>query len=420
MKRSILFILLLGNFLLSAEEPIRLTLEEAINIALRENREVLFKQQDLMKTKEKLKEAKAEALPTFSIESSWLETKNYYSKDIDSYTNKFSLKQPLYKGGKITGNISQYKYRIDISKAGLDMAILETVFKVKKAFFSLLLAREYAQLNRLILVNTESHLRMATERYLSGQSAQSEIIKLQQALASIKHILNSSLNQIEEAKENLKNILYLAKDVEIEPEGELLYEPIEIAFDEAYLKALRERPDLRLYEIQEKMNKLQKEIARANLLPNIYASWDYYINRSDSPIAISQGWEGHQIMGIVMTWPIFDGFATQAKIRQAELELKETQLLKEKTVADIFEELKIAYLELNNAIAKLKARDAEVSLFEDNLQTVTERYNSGIASGLDLDDARLKLEIAEFNRKEVVYDYLIARAKLEKAIGEMK
>ncbi|MGE4357117.1 MAG: TolC family protein [Candidatus Omnitrophota bacterium] len=412
--------LIIEGKLLEAEEPIKLTLDEAIGIALRDNREVLLKKEDLNKAKEKWKEAEAERLPKFSLESSRLDMLDYYNKDITSISNQLSLKQFLYTGGKISGNIKKSVYGMEINKARLEETILEIVFNVKKAFFTLLLAEEYAKLNKAIFTNTQNHLKAITERYHNGQASESELVKLQQALANVEQVLLLSLNQIESAKANLRNLLYLEKDIDIEAEGELIYEPMEIAFDEVYLKALRERPILQLYETQEKIDKLQKEIAKSELLPTVYASWDYYTNYSNSPQAISKGWENHQTIGIVLSWPIFDGFATQAKIRQAEIDLKETQLLKEKTTMDIASELKNAYLEINDAMAKLKAKDAEINFYEDNFRVINDKYNRGIASDLDLEDAKLSLEIARFNRKEAVYDYLIAKAKLEKITGEME
>lgn len=415
-----IFIYILTTSLSFGDDPIKLTLDEAIEIALRDNRDILLKKEEVKRAKEKLKEVRAQILPELSFRSSVLEILDYYEKDVSTSSNQISVKQPLYTGGKISGNIQKNKYGIEIGKALLDKTVLEIIFNVKKTFYTLILAKEYAKINGLIINNTKNHLKVLTERYHYGQASESELIRLRQALTTVEYVLNYSLNQIKEMETVLKNTLYLEKDIEIEPIGEFVYEPIEVAFNEIYLKALKERPELHLYEMQEKINNLQKEIVKAELLPNVYASWDYYLNRSNSPGVVSQGWENHQVMGVVISWPIFDGFATQAKIRQAELDLKETKLLKEKIVTDIILELKNAYLELNDAISKLKAKDAEIKFYEDNLRVIRDKYNKGIVSNLDLEDAELSLEIAKFNRKEAIYDYLIAKAKLEKAIGEMR
>ncbi|MCM8783715.1 MAG: TolC family protein [Candidatus Omnitrophica bacterium] len=420
MRKFILFIYLIGISLSWAKEPIKLTLEEAITIALRDNREILIKEEDLKKAKEKLREARAGIFPKISLGSSISETLDYYDKNTTNFSNQLSLKQSLYTGGKTLGNIKETKYRIEMNQASLNKTILETVYTVKKAFFTLLLAGEYAKLNELILANTKNHFKVVSERYNNGQASESELIKLQQAMASVEHIFLTSLNQIEGAKMNLRNLLNLEKSIDIEPEGKFIYEPKEIAFDEVYIKALKERPELSFYEAQEKIDKLQKETARAEILPSVYASWDYYINRSNAPQAISKDWESHQTIGIVLTWPIFDGFATQAKISQAEIDLKETQLLKEKTIMDIASELKDAYLELNNALTKLKAKDTEIKFYEDNLRIINDKYKMGIASSLDLEDAKLGFEISNFNLKEAIYDYLLAKARMERAIGEIK
>ncbi len=400
----------------TAEESITLTLEEAVDIALRDNREILLKQEDLKKAKGKLKEAKAGLLPDFSVTSSWTDTLDYHAKDSASISNQLSLKQYLYKGGETTNAIEQNRYKIEVSQSVLDRTVLETILNVKRAFFTLLLAEEYAKLNENILANTRAHLKAVEERYRYGQASESDLLKVREAGANMEYVLETSLNQVEGAKVNLRNILYLARDAEIKPEGGLVYEPIEVAFDEVYLKALNLRPERRQYEAQEKADKLQIEITKADNRPSIYASWDYY-SRSTAAASTAKGWQEHQIIGITLSWPIFDGLATRAKIEQATVDLKETQLLKEKTVADITSELKNAYIDLTDAISRLKARDSEVNLYKDSLRVMQDKHRAGLTSALDLEDARLSLEIAGFNRREAVYDYLVAKARLEKAMG---
>jgi outer membrane protein TolC len=118
-----------------------------------------------------------------------------------------------------------------------------------------------------------------------------------------------------------------------------------------------------------------------------------------------------------LTWPIFDGWATRAKVEQAIIGLKETQLAKEKVVKDIALELKNAYLGLKNAIARIRTVDSELGVYSDNLSGVAEKYRQGIASLLDNEDAALKYEISSFNKKQAIYDYIIAQSSFDKATG---
>lgn len=414
---TILFLILFAPRLW-AEEMITLSLDEAIGLALRDNRNILLKQEDLKNAKEKVKEAQASLLPSLNATSSWTDTVGYYSKNSTSVSNQITLKQYLYRSGKTTNTINQNKYKEDVSQAILDKTILEMVLAVKEAFYVLLITKEYNRLNENILKNTIQHLEFIQSRYKNGQASESEVLKIKDSKAGVEYAMNESTNQIETAKVMLKNLLYLDTKANIETEGELTYEPIGVAFDEVYLEALKVRPELRQYEAQEKADKLGVEITKADNRPSIYASWDYY-SRSSAATSTSKGWQDNQAIGVTLTWPVFDGFATKAKIEQALTVLRETKLLKEKTITDITAELKSAYLATENAISKLKATGQEITLYEDSLKVIEDKYKSGIASSLELEDARLGLEVAQFNQKNAVYDYLSAKARLDKAMGGM-
>ena len=76
-----------------------------------------------------------------------------------------------------------------------------------------------------------------------------------------------------------------------------------------------------------------------------------------------------------------------------------------------------AYLELKNAVSKIKSTQAEVNLYQDTFLVTQEKYKKGIASELTLHDVTLGYGIALFNQKQAVYDYIIAKAGFDKATG---
>jgi outer membrane protein TolC len=130
-----------------------------------------------------------------------------------------------------------------------------------------------------------------------------------------------------------------------------------------------------------------------------------------------ENWSDHNIIGIGFSWPIFDGWATKARVEQAIVDLKQTQLLKEKSVKDIALELKDAYLGLKNALAKIKSAQKELDLYKDTVSVYKAKYKAGTASLLDLHDAVLGYEVSLFNQKQAIYDYLVARTNFDKATG---
>jgi outer membrane protein TolC len=418
MKKTIWF-LVIFNFIfysLVLAQEITLTFDEAINIALRDNRDIMLKAEDIKKAKEKIAEAKGSLLPTLNFTGSWTDARGYYAKDLGQTTTQSTLKQYLYKGGKTVNTIAQNKYELEVSDALLEKTKLEVILNVKKAFYTLLLADEFVNLNKGIVDNTEEHLNLIRERYKNGQASESDILNIEASLRAVQQAYVASLNQTEAARVLLNNLLYLDKDTQIRPAAQFSYAPREIAYDEAFLKAMQARPEIRQYVAQTKADKKAIEIAKSDNRPNLYASWDYY-SRSHVSATTTRSWNDYSIIGLTFTWPIFDGWATKAKVEQAIIDLKETQLLKEKTINDIALELKNAYLSLRDAISKIQATEAETKVYADNLSGINQKYKEGLASSLDQSDAGLKYAISLFNKKEAIYDYLIAKASFEKATG---
>lgn len=204
--------------------------------------------------------------------------------------------------------------------------------------------------------------------------------------------------------------------LKIKPAAQLSYEPVEVAYDEAFLQALASRPEIRQYAAQTKADKKAIEIAKADNRPDIYASWDYY-SRSTVSASTTKNWSDYNVIGLTFSWPIFDGWLTKAKVEQAIIDLKETQLTREKTIKDIALELKNAYLALKNALAKIAAVESDAKVYQDNLDSVERKYEEGIASVLDLNDADLKYAVSSFKKNEAVYDYIIAKGSFDKATG---
>ena len=419
MKRWGFFLIIfifLTPYTLKAEE-VPLTLDQAIAIALRDNRDILLKGEDVKKAKLKIAEAEASLFPALSFTGGWTDTRGSYSKDLAQFTTQTTLKQYLYKGGEIINTIRLNEHGLTVAQAILDKTKLEMVLNVKKAFYTLLLANEFVDLNKGILDNTQEHLDFLLQRYTNGQASESDVLKVGASVESIKEAYEASLNQMESAQVLLSNLLYLDKDTKIKPNAQLNYEAQEVAYDEAFLKAMHMRPEIRQYEAQTKAAQKAVQIAKADNRPSIYASWDYY-SRSHLATGTSRNWNDYNVIGLTFSWPIFDGWATKAKVEQAIVDLKEAQLTKEKTIADIALELKNAYLDLKNAIAKMKSTQSEVGVYKDTFSVTQDKYKAGIASSLDLDDTSLGYKVSLFNQKEAIYDYVLAKARFDKATGE--
>ncbi|MDD5775820.1 MAG: TolC family protein [Candidatus Omnitrophica bacterium] len=393
-----------------------MTLDEAVSIALSANRGLLLKSEDLKKAKAMIAEARAGLLPSFTAKAGFTETRGLYSKDVGVTSGQIGVKQYIYTGGKVMNAVKSGEYSYAVAEAVLDRAKLETVLMTRKAFYAFLLADEYAAVNKGITGNTREHLDYINARFNAGEVSRSDVLKMRSSLDEVNRAYAASLSQVEAARETLKNILFIDKDVDLKISGAFYYEPVEMAYDEAFLDAMRQRPEIRQYEAQAKADEKNIEAVKADTRPSVYASWDYY-SQSHLSAGTTRNPNDYNIIGVTVSWPIFDGWLTSAKVEQAIVDLRQTRLLSEKNIRDIALELKVAYLDLKNAIEEVKSVNSQNEVFRDNLAVIKDKYAAGQASGLELHDAQLSYDVSLFNKIQADYDYMIARAVFNKAQG---
>ncbi|MBN1869363.1 MAG: TolC family protein [Candidatus Omnitrophica bacterium] len=413
------FISIVGLFTFAApafaQETV-LTLQEAIALALRDNPNILLQTEDINKSKEKIKESQAALWPTLNIVAGESVVKHFYPNDLTQTTAQLSAKQYLYKAGKTLNAIEQNEYQMRVTESLLDKTRLETALAVKKSFYTLLLAQEFAQLNKEILDNTQNHLDSFEMRFEKGLVSELDILKLKESLESVRYVYQDSYLQVESAQDLLKNLLHVDESVTIKPEAEFIYEPKEMAIEEGFLEAMKNRPEIKQYEAQEMANQKAIEVAKAENRPSVFASWDYYNRPVVSGVATQETWDYHTF-GINVSWPFFDGWATKAKINQAISDLNRTKILREKLTKDIRLELKTSHLSLKNAIAEVKKYEASHKLYRNNLVSMQSKASKGLASSLDEEDAMLSYRVALFSKNQAIYNYIIAKSDFDKATG---
>ena len=419
MKRLVLTVLFFSLIAITGyAEEITLSFSEVVAIGLRDNRDILLKTQDIQKAKLKIAEAQAGIFPTLDYAGSWFYTVGLYAKDISQHTSQITLKQYLYRGGRVINNIKYNNYKLEVTQSLLDKTKLEIIFDLSQSYYTLVLSNFYVQLNKAILENSRQHLDSMDARYKQGQVSETDILQAQASLALVEQVYAASKAQQEAGGALLNNLLFLDEGILVVPSTELKFTPKEIAFDQGFLKAMQTRPEIRQFEAQLKADKSAIQVQRAGGRPEIYASWDYYArSHSVTTTVNTRNWNDYNVFGVTLSWPIFDGWKTRALVEQAIVDLKQTQLGKAKLIQDIALEVKNTYLSLKNSIDQIKASQADTLFYKQNLLTAEEKFSQGLISSLDRNDAQLKYAISVFNQQQAVYDYVIAKFDFDKATG---
>jgi outer membrane protein TolC len=124
------------------------------------------------------------------------------------------------------------------------------------------------------------------------------------------------------------------------------------------------------------------------------------------------------IAGIGVQFPIFEGFSTISEINEAKGDLRRSQAEIESMKGQILSEVKQSYLNLKLSEESIKVTETSKTSSEENLELARERYRLGRASSIELAEAEALYASTNADYIQVIYNYKIAVAQLERAIGE--
>ncbi len=180
--------------------------------------------------------------------------------------------------------------------------------------------------------------------------------------------------------------------------------------------------DYQVLKKQEELLVLQKEATTAGYYPSLSLSGNYgYMGMGNKfPIGTGANWFDYASVGLNLKIPIFNGFATRSKVRQADIEIKKLQADIKNTELSLNLTYQNARTQLRNSIITLNNQKENVALAEEVYANTQNNYTQGLAPLTDLLDAENSLTTAQNNYTSALLDYRIAEIQLIKAQGNLK
>ena len=179
-------------------------------------------------------------------------------------------------------------------------------------------------------------------------------------------------------------------------------------------------------EKQEQLLNYQKKSVIAEYYPSlsISGSYNYLGQGPEMPLFAKPAdgvyWTDYSVIGLNLKVPIFTGFGTRARVRQADVEIRK---LKEDMI-DTKLSLDLAYenakTQINNSIITINSQKENVKLAQEVLDNTQNNYYNGLAPLTDLLDAENSNVEAQNNYTSALLDYKLAEIQLIKAKGELR
>lgn len=334
------------------------------------------------------------------------------------YTGGLNVSLPLVVPS-LWKNIQMSEIDIQTSMEQARSSKINLVNQVTKSFYSLMLAHDSYMLFRKTYVTDSINLENITNKYKQGIVPEYDVITADVRLKSIIPSMLQAENMMKIAELQLKLHMGIDNDIPLKIVGTL--DDYDKSMFDAVIPAdtsLLHNSDLRQFDLQAEKVKKMYEMQKLQFAPSLVSSFQYtYISQNNDFKFSDYKWDPYSTLGITLSIPLFNGGQRYNNLKQTELQINQLQYQR----IDLQRNLKLAVKNnidlINKNIEQIVATQSSVEQARKGYDITLKRYETGMGTIVELNSAALGVTNAELQYKNAIYDYLAAKADLEKVLG---
>lgn len=424
------------NLELGASSPgdtLRITLDDALKIALSENITVKIADQEIIKQQYVKNSGYGALFPQIDFNGNYqlaVAKQVMYLDGIPgmdegmpvgrdhNWSLGFSASMPLVSAVMWKGlKVSAYDVELAIEKAHSSRT--EMTDQVKSAFYGVLLAKDAYQVYKEVYDNALDNYNHIRQKYEEGLYAEYDYIRADVNVKNAEPKLYDAENTLILAHWYLKALLGLDLESPVQCLGALADHEVEILEDVIPSgSSLENNSMLKQIEIQQLQLRRVKQMRLAQYYPSLYLSFNYMWNSMSNDWKFrNYNWDPYSMLGLTLSIPIFSGGQRLHDVKQTQISINQLALQRQDAERNLHVAVKQAEDQMATSIKQYHAARAGVVQSEKGYAISLERYNSGGGTILEINDSQLSLTQARLNLNHAIYNYLIAKSSLEKLIG---
>ena len=424
MKKVVLALCLavMGSFGASAQ--MKLSLADAIDLALSENPTVKVAELEVQRFDYVKRQTWGNLLPQLSAAGSYQRSivKSEMRGGISFGADNLFAPQ-VYRTMKL--NDTQMAAAVEAAR-GSRIAL---VAEVKKAFYNILLAEQSLEVLRESEATVQRTVDDTELQYSHGLASEYDLLTAQVQLSNLRPTILQTETSIRLAKLLLKMYLSIPEQVEIEVEGQLDGMRDEVlAGTDGLTDDVSQNSDLRTLELQEELLRRQLKVANASRWPSLGAFGSATYTGNDMEPFMGMGaddgpkffWTNPITVGVQLSVPIFAGLTKMNKSREIKNQIAQIALQRTYARQQVDVQMRSALNDLLTARETMFAQERTVAQARKAYSISDTRYRAGAGTILELNSAQLAQTQAQLNYSQAIYDYLSAKAEYDRIVGREK
>ena len=431
------------------QDTLRLSLPEAVTLALRDADEVKRANADVAITEAQVTTSRAGALPQIRLTGTYnhvlanarARAVNQVFNQPNTYNVNANFSQTLFQGGREFASWRAARRVREASRLTAGETRAEVAVGVLRAYLAASLAERFEHIRGENLILASQRVTQSEQLFTAGRVARYDVLRSRVERANLEPLVIQAQNDREIALLELRRLLNLPPEAPID-----LTTTIDSTTVPLILTAAARTDDdasgrasIRAAELTVRARRDAISIARADWLPTISVFFQTGVQafpQSGFPPGRGQtasrfcpdgspadrvcqngGWFGDRTLGVNFSWPLFDGLRAKGAIdlAQAQLEVAEIALAQEREAVAL--EVARARAELNRSRSVFAARRQTVTEADETFRLASLRYSRGIGTSLEVSDSQLQLLISQTDEAQSAVDLYLAAAELARALG---
>lgn len=447
-----------------------LTLDEALGMALESNPDLRLARLDLEEAEGMVSEAWSGVYPKLDFSTAY--TRNIspsvsflpavifdptaeegellrvqFGSD-NLWSANLSLEQPLFRAAALIGVGAAGRFRAfqEESVRGTEHQV---VTRIRVLYYGLLLAQEQALLIERSAQRVAQSLDETRALNNAGFASDYDVLRLEVEFANLDPQLRRARNEVLRMERELALELGIPEGTAVQVVGSLAAMDIEVpesnapenarllefgagdlspdnlvaSIDELIEQAAADNSVIQQASLNADLRNTELQLERAEYLPQItlFGSYDIVAQQNGGPDFFGTPEErGYgRNLGVRVTLPVFTGFRRGARVEQKQAALLSARIEHDLAAVRLRDEIRTLVEQVEEARFRAGSQRMAVTLAERGFEIASAQYREGLGSQMELTDAEVALRESEFNYAGAVYDYLSARAQLDRAVGEI-
>ncbi len=310
--------------------------------------------------------------------------------------------------------------KVEVDKVKAEVDVIE---QVTKAYYLVLVNQSRVGLIDANIANLDSTLREARVLYENGFAERIDVSRLQVQMNN----LEAERKGVEQGVNVSKNLLKMSMGMPVS-EAIVLSDPLE-GIDFGYNLndvnnfSLQERVEVQQINYLRRLAELDIKNTYSQYIPKVEfrAGWGRNTGTNDfSDVWKGDQWFSNSNIGVNVSIPIFDGLRKKYTVQRKKIQLQTLDNQYKQLTNSLSQDLINAREALDISLERLEVQQANLDLAKEVSDITREKYREGVGSNLEVLNAEKDYKESETNYLSALYDAIIAKVDLNKALGKLK